>query len=266
MLIIDSHAHVFPENVAPTVVANLGAGYNATPVAMPVLDELLRHMDASGVDKSVLCPIATKPAQVPSINRWISKLPRDRFIPLGALHPDYNDNAGEIDRLLDLDIRGVKLHPYFQGLTLASDGMNRLMEQIGDLLFVLIHGGDEMIRLDYIEPTPARLAEFHDRHPYLRLTVAHMGGYLLWKEVEKHLVGRDICFDLSYTFNQASDEQIRHIIDTHGYERILWASDFPWQGQDEALAGLKRLKLPEVQERAIAGENILRALRMDTTS
>ncbi len=260
MLIIDAHTHIFPDKVAQPAVETLRETYRAEPVVLPTADNLLRHMDEAGVDKSVVCPVATKPEQVPSINRWIIGLPRDRLIPFGSLDPAYDDNEAEIERLLDARIRGIKLQPFFQGFALDAPDTRRLMEQIGDKLLVITHGGHEIIQQPYVEPTPQRLAALVQRHPRLRLSIAHLGSYMLWNEVEESLVGKDIYFDLSYTLGKAPDEQVKRIIANHGFERIFWASDFPWQSQSEALAGLKSLGLPADQQQAILGDNLLRAL------
>ncbi len=260
MPIIDAHTHIFPDRVAQHAVESLHDVYGVEPVVLPTADNLLRHMDESGVDFSVVCPVATKPEQVRSINRWILQLPRDRLIPCGALHPACDDNEDEIRRLLDAGISGLKLQPFFQRYTLDALATQRLMEQIGDQFLVIMHGGDEIVPQDYVEPTPQRLAAFIDRHPYLRVSIAHLGGYKFWDDVEEYLVGRNVYFDLSYTFGKAPEDQVRRIIADHGYERIFFGSDFPWQAQSEALAGLSSLYLGADQETAILGGNFERAI------
>ncbi len=259
-MIIDSHTHVFPDKVAPAAVESLQQVYGAVPVTMPTIDNLLRHMDEAGVDKSVVCPVATKPEQVRSINRWILELPRDRLIPFGALHPHCDDSEAQIRRLLDGGIQGIKFQPFFQGFTLAEPAAEALFAAIGDQFLVVMHAGDEIIPIPDIEPTPQRLAELTHRHPYLRLQIAHMGGYQLWDDVEQHLVGRDVHLDTCYAVGIAPDEQMRRIVDAHGADRIVWGSDFPWRSQSQSMANLRALGLPTEQEQAILGSSLLRAL------
>lgn len=43
------------------------------------------------------------------------------------------------------------------------------------------------------------------------------------------VVGRDIYLDLSCTFDKLDDASIARIIAAHGPQRILFASDCPWQ-------------------------------------
>lgn len=259
-MIIDSHTHAFPDKVAPAAVESLQQVYGAVPVMMPTIDNLLRHMDEAGVDKSVVCPVATKPEQVRSINRWILELPRERLIPFGALHPHCDDSEAQIQRLLDGGIQGIKFQPFFQGFRLAEPAAEALFEVIGDQFLVVMHAGDEIIPIPDIEPTPQRLAALADRHPYLRLQIAHMGGYQLWDAVERHLVGQRVLLDTSYAVGIAPDEQMRRITTAHGPVRIVWGSDFPWRSQSQAMANLRALGLPAEQEQAILGSNLLRAL------
>jgi predicted TIM-barrel fold metal-dependent hydrolase len=257
-MIIDCHTHVFADNIAPKAMEALHAAYRAEPVAMPTVAGILEHMAQSGVDVSVICPVATKPSQVQPINDWLLSLREPRLQPLGAIHPHGADAAAELDRLEQAGVKGLKLQPFFQQFTLDDPQLVRLLDLITDRFLVLLHAGDEISPLTDIQPTPERLARLLDRFPKLRLIAAHAGGYQLWDDVERCLVGRDLLFDISYTTDKAPVEQLRRIVLNHGADKILWGSDFPWQSQTMALAGLKALGLSEEQERAILGDNFLR--------
>lgn len=262
--IIDGHTHIFPEHVADRAVEHLGELYNAKPVRRPVLDELMAEMDESGVSRSVYAPVSTRPDQVPSINRFaLSLVEHPRMIPFGTLHPYYDDLAGEIDRLLAGGIRGVKLQPYFQGFDFKDPRAREMFEAIGDRLVVLMHGGQEIVSIDNVVPRGEALARLLEQFPKLRMIVAHLGGYQMWDEVSEYLVGVNVWFDLSYTFDRASDELIMDICSRHGWDRIVFGSDFPWQSQSEALAGLRRLGLDAATFAAVASGNLRRLLSLD---
>jgi hypothetical protein len=259
--IIDAHTHIFPEKVADRAMERLSAMYDAQPVRRPVLDQLIVEMDEAGVDRSVYAPVSTAPRQVPSINRFaLNLVDHPRMIPFGTLHPQYEDIDGEIDRLLEGGIRGVKLQPFFQGFTFEDPRTRAMLEAIGDQLAVLIHGGQEIMTIEDPVPHGEALARLVDDFPKLRLIVAHMGGYNMWDGVDEHLVGAPVHFDLSYTFDFAPDEVIERICSRHGWDRIIFGSDFPWQGQAEALAGLRRLDLDEGIFAAVAAGNLLQLL------
>lgn len=259
-MIIDCHTHVFADEIAPKAMEALHAAYRAEPVTMPTVAGILRHMQECGVDRSVICPVATKPSQVGPINDWLLSLNEQRLIPFGAIHPHLENAAGELDRLEAAGVVGLKLQPFFQQFVLDDPAFTTLLDRIADRFLVLLHAGDEIFPLPEIQPTPERLARLLDRFPKLRLIAAHAGGYKLWDDVERHLLGRELYFDISYTTERAPLEQLRRIVLGHGADRILWGSDFPWQSQCQALEGLRQLGLPEEQERGILGGNFLKAV------
>jgi len=260
--IIDAHTHIFPDHVADRAIARLGEQYDAKPVRRPVLDELIAEMDVAGVSRSVLAPVATKPDQVPSINAFALELvAHPRVIPFATLHPHFEDVVGEIERLVAGGVRGVKLQPFFQGFDFEDPLAREMFDLIGDRLVVLMHGGREMIQIGPVIPHGEALARLLDDFPRLALIVAHMGGYDMWEGVNEHLVGADVHFDLSYTFNHAPDDLILDICSRHGWEKIVFGSDFPWQAQSEALAGLHRRGLDDATFAAVASGNLVRLLQ-----
>ncbi len=260
--IIDTHNHIFPDKVVDKAMAALEAAYGARPITRPTVEELLRHMDATGVDAAVLCSVATRPDQVGSINRWAAGLASERLIPFGALHPADPGCDEQIQFLLGEGIRGVKLQPHFQEFELLAPGTLNILEKLAGQLIVLLHAGQEIQPIERVEPTPERLLKLHQTLPELQLIVAHLGGYQMWEDVEELLVGQDLYMDLSFTFDKTSDEQIARIIRNHGPERILFASDFPWASPAEGLAGLDRLDLTAQEREMILGGNATRLLKL----
>ncbi len=256
--IIDGHAHIFPEKVVDRAMERLSDMYDAEPVRRPVIENLIAEMDEAGVDRSVYAPVSTRPDQVQSINRFALELvDHPRVIPFGTLHPHYEDVPGEIERLVGGGIRGVKLQPYFQGFTFEEPETRAMFEAIGDRLVVLMHGGQEIMQIENVVPHGEAVARLVDDFPRLRLIVAHMGGYDMWEGVSEHLVGANVHFDLSYTFDYAPDDLIADICSRHGWDRVVFGSDFPWQSQCEALAGLRRLDLDDETFARVASENLL---------
>lgn len=254
--IIDAHTHIFPEAVVDRAVAALHEAYAAEPVRRPVAEQLVAEMEASGVARAVVAPVSTRPSQVRPINDFVTSLGQPRLIPFGTLHPHHEDLPGEIERLIAAGVRGVKLQPFFQGYDFADPRTRAMFELIGDRLVVLMHGGQEIVDIENVIPTPQALAQLRRDFPKLRMVVAHLGGYHMWELVEEHLVGADVWFDLSYTFNRAPDEVIMRLCSAHGWERVVWGSDFPWMSQTEALAGLMRLGLDDATLEGVLGGNL----------
>lgn len=80
-MLIDFHTHIFPEAIAERSIAALEAGIRreqgadyrkgeALTCRPATLEGLLQSMTRSHVDKSICLPIATKPSQTATINRY----------------------------------------------------------------------------------------------------------------------------------------------------------------------------------------------------
>lgn len=256
---IDFHTHIFPDKIAEKALAGLRQTHGAEPQGAATVDGLMAAMDRVGVERAVVCPVATRPDQVRSINRWVTDLDRARFIPFGAMHPGLPNVDAEIAFLRRHNVRGVKLQPHFQGYELDEAATLRMVGKLEGMV-ILIHGGQEMAPIPRVPTTPERLRALHDRFPGHRLVIAHLGGHLMWEGVQECLVGQDIYFDLSFTFDKLGDDDIARIIAAHGVDRVLFASDYPWQLPAVALAGLRRLGLPAEDERMILAGNARRLL------
>ena len=230
-MIIDNHTHIFPEHVVERAMASLCARYEITPAGLATPHGIIQHMDECGVDKSVIVAVTTKPEQVPSVNKWFASLASDRLIPFGSIHPHVDDLEGEVERALDLGLPGIKVHAHFQNFALSDPKFLKLLELIDNRLVLLFHAGDEITPKEYVETTPRRLLKIHEAFPEQRIILAHMGSFDQWDEVEELLIGRDVYFDASYTFDLCPDERIERMMRTHGIDRIIWGSDFPWQSQ-----------------------------------
>ena len=95
-MIIDFHTHAFPDPVAQYAIPTLEQKAGVVAAGNGTVDDLRASMDRSGVDRSVVCPIATRVDQVPSINRWALGLRDGRLIPFGTLFPGMDDPRSEV--------------------------------------------------------------------------------------------------------------------------------------------------------------------------
>jgi len=254
--VVDFHTHAFPEKVAARAVASLRETYRVEPVAEATIAGLTGVMDDAGVDAAVVAPVATRPDQVPSINDWAARSGSDRIICFGALHPGLADPAAEVDRMVGLGLKGVKLQPNFQEFSPDDPTMWPVYEAAQGRLVVLFHSGQEIRPLEHVYAQPAALARVNEAFPELTMVVAHMGGYQMWEEVRQHLVGRDLYFDTSYCReNDLRDDEIVRLIREHGAERVVFGTDFPWGHPTRDVARLCELDLEGEELEAIAWEN-----------
>lgn len=249
MKYIDMHTHVFPAKIAAKAVRFLEDYYHHSWEGGGSPEDLLRSMDASGVDKALIFSCATKPEQVTAANDFLHLIQTtypERFAAFGTIHPDYPDVPGEIERIRTLGLKGVKIHPDFQKVYIDEPKMYRVYEAAGDLPFTF-HVGDR--KGDF--SSPWRMARVLDDFPHLKVIAAHFGGYGEWEESWKHLVGRDVFFDTSSTFWELPAEQVKAIVLAHGVDRILFGSDYPARRPGDAAADVRTMGLSEADNEKI---------------
>ncbi|MBU0482684.1 MAG: amidohydrolase family protein [Proteobacteria bacterium] len=261
MKIIDFHAHAFPDKVAETAVPALAARGKVTPCLDGRIDSLLRSMDTSGVDKSVLCSIATRPGQFDSILAWSKEIRSEKLIPFPSFHPE-NPKALENIRIIrDEGFKGVKLHPYYQDFKIDEERMFPFYEEItaSGLILVMHTGYDIGFPREDIAG-PSRIRRVIERFPDLKMIATHMGAWEMWDEVGKLLLGKNIYIDISFSLQYLEHEAARKMIQAHPADRVLFGTDSPWACQDEVAEMLRELNLGRELEEKIFCGNALKLL------
>ncbi len=262
MSVIDFHTHAFPDGLADRAIASLTAqaGGHATASLDGRVGSLIGSMDAAGIDRSVICPIATRPEQFDGIVDWGLSIRSDRIIPLGSIHPDA-DVADHARRLAESGLVGLKLHPFYQGFVADDPRVDDLYDAIAaESLLVVMHCGQDFSFPDQDDAMPSRIAAVLDRHPDLRMVAAHLGGWKAWDEVRKHLLGRDLWMEMSFSLTWMPDEEVVELITAHGCEKVLFGTDSPWADQSRDIQHFGRLALTDAQKRAVLGGNARRLL------
>lgn len=249
MKYIDVHAHVFPDNVVEKVICALETFYGYKWLGRGTPADLLDSMAEAGITRSVIFSAATKPEQVCHINDYIASLQRanpDRFIGFGTLHPDFPEPEAELERIRSLGLQGLKFHPDFQKLCIDQPEMMRIYRAAGEDFPILFHVGDR--RFTY--SSPKRMAHVLDEFPRLTVIAAHMGGYSEPENAWKYLIGRNVLLDVSSTIGKVGTDEIKRMIEAHGVDRILFASDYPAVRQKRAIEDVLSLGLtPEENEK-----------------
>lgn len=256
-MIIDFHCHVFPDKIAAKAVAGLEKSGGQKAFLNGTAAGLKASMKKAGVDYAVILPIATKPSQVPSINRFaMEQHGKDGILSFGSIHPDYDGWRDALKEIRAAGLPGIKLHPDFQGVFLDDPRMVAVMQEAGSLgLMVLIHGGYDVSFPDVHRSTPKRLAAILPELSGVTLIAAHLGGYGYLDDVERYLVGKDLYLDTSFVIGKFDQRQIERIIRSHPRDRVLFGTDSPWDGQGEGILGVQSLALEDKWKQQILGEN-----------
>lgn len=260
---IDFHTHIFPDAVAPRALESLMAGAlrvegaALAPCTDGTLAGLVSSMAQNHVDVSVVLPIATKPSQTPSINRFAQGVQSASVHSFYSLHPMQEDRESVLEEIARAGGRGIKLHPEFQYADVDSPEMLAILKKAAELgLLVVLHAGQDIGMPPPVHCTPRKLARAMDAAPGCRIVAAHMGGWRMWTEVEACLVGREeLWLDTAFVADYLPPEQYLRIIRSHGAERILFGSDSPWESPAHTLEGLERLGLSREELQRITHDN-----------
>jgi predicted TIM-barrel fold metal-dependent hydrolase len=189
-------------------------------------------------------PISTKPSQVQSINNWVKQIQDDTVISFGTIHPQFKDFESEIKKLKEWGIKGVKFHPDYQKFHPDDEFMFPIYECLRENeMIILFHAGIDIGLYPPVHATPQRLAKVLDNFPGLKIIASHMGGYQLWDDVERYLVGRDIYFDTSYVIDYMETERFVAIMKNHGFDKILFGTDSPWKDQADEVKKISALDI-----------------------
>ena len=256
--IIDVHAHIFPDRLAPRASGSIGGFYGMGMAHDGSVAGLIKSGNSTGDSWTyVVDSSATKPEQVQTINDFIAEQAslHDEFIGFGTIHPDFPDIPGEIDRLGGIGLRGLKLHPDLQNYPMDAERAFPIYEAAEGRIPILMHMGDAV--RDY--SSPKRLLRVLERFPRLVVIAAHLGGYRDWNEATV-LAGSPVYLDTSSVLFELPPATALSIMRNHGMDRILFGTDYPMWDHDGELARFGKLDLSPDERRHILFENAAKLL------
>lgn len=259
--IIDFHNHIFPDNIAEKAVANIGNYYGIAMWGRGTVDALLESGSRINAERIVVHSSATHAGQVKAINDYIAGVigSHTNLIGFGTLHSGLEDIESEVQRLISLGLRGIKLHPEFQQFSIDDESMLPIYAAVEGKLPILFHMGDA----NKDSSSPLRLARILDRFPKLTVIAAHLGGYQMWDDSLKYLVGRDLYMDTSSSLAYLDGSKAVELMRRHGIQKILFGTDFPMWGHQEELNRFLALKLTEDERKAILYDNAVKLLGLE---
>lgn len=262
-MIIDFHTHIFPDALAPRAIDTLlsRAGGIFPPVTDGTQGGLIRSMDEAGIDISVIQPVITKESQTVTINEWAAGLASERIIPFGGIFPHTGDYKRDIDFVVSLGLKGIKLHAEGQGFTVDEPKMLKIYDYAFDRgLIILHHAGYDPGFAPPFHTSPEKFRNVVRQMQGGIMIAAHLGGQSQWAEVEKYLVGENIYLDTSMGQKLYPEEQFIRIVRAHGADKILFATDSPWSCAKDEVGLLKKTPLTEEEKELILSANAKRLL------
>ena len=255
MKIFDVHVHIFPDGIAEKAVSAIGNFYeNFNMECDGRLETAIRVMDEAGVTRCCAHSVATTSHQVERINAFVREAHRrypERIVPFAAMHPALRDVRATAEAVIAAGFRGVKLHPEIQGFRIDAPDVLDMLAPFEGKLPILCHCGDYR----YDNSSPARLKHVLRTFPRLTLICAHLGGWTVWREAARQLIGEDVYVDTSSALFALSPREAVDIIRGYGADRALYGTDFPMWSPVGELARFDRLDLTDDERERILWTN-----------
>lgn len=244
-MLIDFHTHCFPDKIAEKAVEKLsdasgGLIYHTDGTVNGLLDSMQRH----NTDASVVLNIATNAHQQKSVNDFAAAInDEQKVFAFGSVFPDSEDALEELERIKDLGLKGVKLHPDYQGFDVDDPKMKPIYKKISSLgLITVFHAGFDYGFAPPYGATPEKMAKallWFDSP----VIAAHWGGINCGQGVLSHLCGKDIYFDTSFGYSMMPKYYAEKILEKHGTDKMLFGTDTPWHTAEMEMRLLHNLKL-----------------------
>ena len=281
-MVIDIHTHIFPEKIAAEVIENLSKQSRAKYFSDGTLNGLLNSMKKFGVDISVVLPVATAPRQVVKINDYAAKM-NERFfaqgiIYFGCIHPDFEDFSAELSRVKNLGLKGIKIHPIYQGVNLDDKKFLQILYRAAELdLIVITHAGLDIGFPGIVNCSPKMARHVIKEIGDFKFILAHMGGWKNWDEVLIELADTNIFVDTAFStgtiparsdFNWNDEdlkllnvEEFMKLYKVFGADKILFGTDSPWSSTAESIDFIKNLPISDTEKNKILGTNAEKLLK-----
>jgi predicted TIM-barrel fold metal-dependent hydrolase len=254
--VFDAHSHAFPDALAPHAIKSLAGGAHWHPVEPHhdgTVAGLLAGMDHAGIERAIMCSIATRPSQVRKITDWSAAIASDRLIPFASIHPDFENPEAEIERIAALGLRGLKFHPQYMACPADDPRVLRIARAAAKLgLALALHTGYDLAFACNDIGSPRRIRALHQAVPSLRLLACHLGGWEDWDQALRCVIGLPIYIETSFCLGQCPPATLERIITRHPPDMLLWGTDSPWADQAADLQKFRALPFLSDQAKASA--------------
>lgn len=143
--------------------------------------QFLAYMDRNGISRAVVLShdglYQPRPAANDALAAFVGTAP-DRLVGFGAVDARDSGAVAEVHRMMtDLGLRGLKLHPWLHGVSVAEpvvDAVCAAVAENGGI--VLCHDGTPPYS------TAGQIAALAARHPGLPVVLGHGGLHDCWRE------------------------------------------------------------------------------------
>lgn len=260
-MLIDFHAHCFPDKIATKAIEKLSyASGGLKPYTDGTLNGLKQSMLNGGVDKTVVLNIATNAHQQKNVNDFAASINSDDIIAFGSVHFESDEVFEELERIKAMGLKGIKLHPDYQGFSVDDPKMKPIYEKISQLgLITVFHSGKDYGFGPPYGNTPEKLLKALSWFSS-PVVAAHWGGVACYEDVLKYLCGTDVYFDTSFGYSMMPKYYAQQIYEKHGADKILFGTDTPWHNVQMELRLINSLEILDEDKEKIFYKNAQKLL------
>lgn len=265
-MVVDFHTHIFPDKIAQKTINFLAEKGGNTPWSDGTVNGLLLGMERGGVDLSVTLPVLTKPEQFESVFNYAKNINEEfkgnKIISFAGIHPKCKDLTAKMQAVKNAGFKGVKIHPDYQETKIDDDGYIEILTLAKELdLIVVTHAG---IDCGYRDKTvmcpPDILAKVIDKVGHKKFVLAHFGSAELFDDVYNFIAGKNVYIDTAYVLKMLSKETFNKILQKHGSDKVLFATDFPWSDMKGDLEIIKSFIADKIILEKVLYKNALNLL------
>lgn len=266
--IFANHAHVFPASMNES----------------GTIDRLTKLLDACQIERAVC--FAPLPHQVEGgdiePNRWLAKelVGRPRLCGFGTLDLNRTDIEQQVRRIVELGLKGIKMHPNAQQFDILCPAALEAYEAAQELkLFITFHSGVHHYRLAHY--SVLKFDEVAYQFPDLRFSLEHVGGYAFFHEAvgvitnnipfppvpgRRCMVYAGLTSVFTPNYNRLwymPRNRMLELVAQIGADQIIFGLDFPYNLEENtktALRAIDDLGLSDGQRERILGGNLREAL------
>lgn len=234
-------------------------------------ERLLQLLDDEGIDAAFLVNYVAPEVMgfTNAVNAWVTDYCRPhaaRLFPVGSVHPRFTtDPAGDVDRLIDLGIRALKIHPPHMLFSVNAYRDGTGLDALGAVyaraqerrLPIIVHTGTSIFRgARNVYADPMGVDDVAVDFPDLPIVMAH-GGRPLYMATCFFLLRRhpNIHLDLSGVPPSKLLEYFPRLEEVA--DRAMWGTDWPAPGVRSMGGNVRELLqlplTPESRRRILSG-------------
>ena len=261
MRIIDIHTHIYPDDIAKKATESVKQFYEIGGSDMDgTVSMLLSRGKQAGIDRFVVLPVAIRPDKAKNINDFILEQTQahPELVGFGTVHAAMDGLTDEVQRILELGLRGIKMHPDSQRFPIDDIRLYPMYEAIQGRLPVMLHMGDH--RYDYSHPI--RLRRILDQFPRLQAIAAHFGGHTMYAQACDILKDTQCILDVSSALMMMQPGDAEKYINIYGAERMAFGTDYPMWDPVTEVTRFRQLRLHPEQLEQIAYKTAATLLKL----